>query len=218
MQQAFIFDLNGTMIDDMEYHTHAWYKVLNEELGAGLSREAVAKEMYGKNEEVLVRILGLDRFSKDEINRLSGRKEEMYQQAFLPELRLIPGLEGFLAQAQKAGIKLAVASAAITSNIDFVLDNLSIRHYFAAIVSADDVTKSKPHPETFLKAAQQLGIAPENCVVFEDAPKGVEAAANAGMRTVALTTMHEPEAFAPYGNVVASVSNYHDSFLQQLLA
>jgi beta-phosphoglucomutase family hydrolase len=215
--QAFIFDLNGTMIDDMEYHNRAWSRILNDELGAGLSQEAVAKEMYGKNEELLIRIFGPDRFTKDEIQRLSTEKEKTYQEAFLPELRLITGLDVFLEQAQKAGVKIAIGSAAIPSNIDFVIDNLSIRHYFSAIVSADDVTTSKPNPETFIKAAAQLGIAPENCIVFEDAPKGVEAAANAGMQAVVLTTMHGAEAFTDYKNIMAYISNYNDPQLQTLL-
>ena len=215
--QAFIFDLNGTMIDDMEYHNRAWSRILNDELGAGLSQEAVAKEMYGKNEELLIRIFGPDRFTKDEIQRLSTEKEKSYQEAFLPELRLITGLDVFLEQAQKAGVKIAIGSAAIPSNIDFVIDNLSIRHYFGAIVSADDVTTSKPNPETFIKAAAQLGIAPENCVVFEDAPKGVEAAANAGMQAVVLTTMHGAEAFTDYKNIIAYISDYNDPQLQTLL-
>jgi beta-phosphoglucomutase family hydrolase len=215
--QAFIFDLNGTMVDDMEYHNRAWFRILNEELGAGLSREAVAKEMYGKNDELLVRIFGPDRFTKEEMQRLSIEKEKSYQQAFFPELRLIPGLDVFLEQAQKAGVKMAIGSAAITLNIDFVIDNLFIRHYFGAIVSADDVARSKPDPETFLNAAAKLGIAPQHCVVFEDVPKGVEAAANAGMQAVVLTTMHGADAFADYKNIIAYIPDYNDPFLQTLL-
>jgi beta-phosphoglucomutase-like phosphatase (HAD superfamily) len=89
-----------------------------------------------------------------------------------------------------------------------VLDNLNIRHYFKTIVSADDVTISKPHPETFLKAAKLLGVDAANCLVFEDAPKGVEAAQNAGMSSVVLTTMHEKEEFAGYNNIIRYTKDY----------
>ena len=75
---------------------------------------------------------------------------------------------------------MAIGSAAIQSNIDFVLDGLHIRHYFDAIVSADDVTHSKPDPETYIKCAGKLGMDPDDCLVFEDAPKGAESAKNAG--------------------------------------
>src|SRR5690554_6237791 len=103
---------------------------------------------------------------------------------------------------------MAIGSAAITFNIDFVLDNLNVRQYFDAIVSADDVFESKPHPETFLKGAQLLKVQPSDCVGFEDAPKGVEAAENAGMPCVVLTTMHDEEEFKQYTNVIKFVRDY----------
>jgi HAD superfamily hydrolase (TIGR01509 family) len=71
---------------------------------------------------------------------------------------------------------MAIGSAAIMFNVDFVIDGLGIRHYFDALVSADNVKKSKPDPETWLTCAKELGIAPSECLVFEDAPKGVESA------------------------------------------
>ena len=191
--KAFIFDLNGTMINDMPYHTDAWHNLLNNELGGNFTREEVKPQMYGKNPEVLVRMFGPGRFTMDEMNRLSLEKEKKYQQEFLPHLQLLPGLQEFLENSFQKGIPMAIGSAAIPFNIDFVLDNLNIRHYFKAIVSADDVQLSKPHPETFLKAAKLLNAAPEECIVFEDVPKGAEAANNAGMKAVILTTTHEPE-------------------------
>ncbi|OLY93286.1 haloacid dehalogenase superfamily, subfamily IA, variant 3 with third motif having DD or ED/beta-phosphoglucomutase family hydrolase [Cnuella takakiae] len=214
--KAFLFDLNGTMIDDMEYHTQAWYQVLTGQLGASLDYAEVKKEMYGKNAEVLLRIFGPNRFSPEEIEYLSVEKEKQYQAAFKPHLKLIEGLDAFLEQAHQAGIKMAICSAAITANIDFVIDGLGIRHYFGAIVSADDVTTSKPHPETFLKGAELLGMAPEACIVFEDAPKGVEAAANAGMNAVVLTTMHAREEFAAYTNSICFAPNYNDPALRTI--
>ncbi len=95
----------------------------------------------------------------------------------------------------KNRIPMAIGSAAIPFNIDFVLDNLQIGKYFSAIVSAEDVGISKPHPETFLKAADLLNVNPSDCLVFEDAPKGVEAANSAGMKSVVLTTMHNRNEF-----------------------
>jgi HAD superfamily hydrolase (TIGR01509 family) len=214
--RAFLFDLNGTMIDDMGYHQEAWYGILNDNLKAGLSREAVKKEMYGKNSELLVRVFGEGRFTAAEMDKWSMEKERRYQRAYLPELRLIDGLEGFLERAKKQGILLAIGSAAINFNIDFVLDNLHIRPYFSAIVSADDVAVSKPDPETYLKLAGMLNVAPSECVVFEDAPKGVEAAANAGMQSVVITTMHEPGEFAAYNNIWGYVQDYADKKLDGL--
>jgi beta-phosphoglucomutase family hydrolase len=215
--KAFIFDLNGTMIDDMPYHTKAWQSLLNEQLGGNFTWEEVKKEMYGKNPEVLVRMFGPNRFTMDEMNDLSYKKEQKYQQEFLPNLALLPGLREFLEAAYQKGIPMAIGSAAIPFNIDFVLDNLHIRHYFKAIVSADDVVLSKPHPETFLKAAQLLNTLPTDCIVFEDVPKGVEAAANAGMKAVVLTTTHVAEEFETLLNVLNYAADFNDVYFNNLL-
>ncbi|MEO5685329.1 MAG: HAD family phosphatase [Chitinophagaceae bacterium] len=216
--KAFLFDLNGTMIDDMEYHVKGWYDILNIDLNAGLSWPQVREQMYGKNDEVLDRIFGKGKFTPERMMELSMEKERRYQHTYLPHLQLIDGLEAFLNKAGIHQIALAIGSAAIPFNIDFVLDNLHLRNRFTAIVSADDVAVSKPHPETYLKAAALLKVQPADCVVFEDAPKGVEAAFNAGMKTVVITTMHGPEEFAAYSNIVAFVKDYNDPALDQLFA
>ncbi len=210
MDKAFLFDLNGTMIDDMEFHLKAWYHILNDDLGANISWEDTKLQMYGKNTELLVRIFGPNKFTQEEMDRLSVEKEKRYQQEYKPHLKLIPGLYEFLKKAHAMNIPMAIGSAAIMFNIDFVLDNLNIRHFFKAIVSADDVTTSKPHPETYLKCAEILGVDRANCLVFEDAPKGVEAAQNAGMPSVVLTstTLHEKEEFTVYNNVIQYITDY----------
>jgi beta-phosphoglucomutase family hydrolase len=203
---AFLFDLNGTMIDDMSYHIHAWYRIFNK-LGHKITLDRTKLECYGKNHEVLERAFPA-RFSKEEKDRMSFEKEKQYQSAFRPSLKLIDGLAEFLGKSYTKGIKMAIGSAAIMFNIDFVLEGLDIRHYFDAIVSADDVAISKPDPETFLKCAARLNVPPSQCIVFEDSPKGVEAAKNAGMAVIALTTMHREEEFKEYDNVLFCAPDY----------
>ncbi len=207
--KAFLFDLNGTMINDMPYHIKAWYRILNE-LGANISIERTKEECYGKNNELLERIFP-ERFTEEEKNKISKEKETQYQAEFRPHLKLIDGLDIFLKDASEAGIKMAIGSAAIMFNLDFVLDGLQIRHYFDAFVSADDVMNSKPDPETFIKCSERLGITAKDCLVFEDAPKGAESAKNAAMDSVIITTMHKPEEFNNYNNVVFFTNNY-DNF------
>ncbi len=207
-KRAFIFDLNGTMIDDMHYHAKAWYDILNNDLKAGVSWDEVKVQMYGKNSELLERIFGKNHFSDEQMKQLSLEKERKYQHEFLPKLSLILGLSQFLEKAKQQDIPMAIGTAAIPFNADFVLDNLKIRDFFKAIVSADDVVESKPHPETFLKCAQILNVEPSSCVVFEDAPKGVEAALNAGMESVVLTTTHPAEDFSLYKNVISCIKDY----------
>jgi beta-phosphoglucomutase len=211
---AFLFDLNGTMIDDMDFHIKAWHGILTG-LGATLSMERMKEECYGKNDELLERIFP-SRFSMEEKTKMSYDKETAYQTAFKPLLKLLDGLDVFLARASNENVKMAIGSAAILYNIDFVLDGLDIRKYFPVIVAAENVAMSKPDPETYIKCADQLGVAYSDCIVFEDAPKGVEAAQNAGMQCVVLTTMHTKEEFGKYNNIICFVKDYTDPQLNVL--
>jgi beta-phosphoglucomutase len=212
--KAFLFDLNGTMVNDMPFHIRAWHKIFNK-YGAMFSLERTKLECYGKNQEIFDRIFP-GRFSDAEKGQMGMNKEIEYQKAFTPYLKLIEGLDDFLKNANDAGIKMGIGSAAIMFNIDFVLDGLNIRNYFNAIISADNVANSKPNPETFLKGAEKLNIAPENCIVFEDSPKGVEAASRAGMKSVVLTTMHTQEEFND-DNIICFIQNYHASLFNELV-
>jgi len=206
--KAFLFDLNGTMIDDMSHHINAWYDIVNSR-GANLTMEEVKEQCYGKNSDLLDRVFP-GKFTEEEKNKIGLEKEQQYQKEYKPKLALIHGLDDFLKKTHEQKIKLAIGSAAIMFNIDFVLDGLHIRKYFDTIVSADDVENSKPDAETYLKCAKHLNINPAECLVFEDAPKGVEAALNAGMDCIVITTMHEKEEFSEYKNVVEFIKNYEE--------
>lgn len=216
MKKAFLFDLNGTIIDDMEFHARAWYEILVNQLGANLTWEEVKKEMYGKNEELLIRIFGEDHFSKSQIIEMCFEKERGYQKEYTPHLKLIKGLDAFFEKAYQKEFPMAIGSAAIMFNIDFILDGLNLRHYFKALVSADDVIVSKPHPETFTKCADALNAEYENCIVFEDSPKGVEAALKAGMKAVVIKSYHKVEEFSHLPNVLMFIDDYTDPQLDVL--
>jgi beta-phosphoglucomutase len=204
--KAFIFDLNGTMIDDMSFHITVWHKIVND-LGANLTLAEVKNQCYGKNEDLLERIFP-NKFTVEERYAIGVKKEETYQEVYKPHLKLIQGLDSFLQNASSKNIPMGIGSAAILFNINFVIKGLKIEHYFKSFVSADDVAESKPHPETFTKCADELGVAYKDCIVFEDAPKGVECAANAGMQCVVLTTLHPKEDFVGYNNIIGFIENY----------
>jgi len=212
---AYLFDLNGTMIDDMPYHIRAWYSVLND-VGAKISLERTTVECYGKNHEFLERVFP-GRFSEAEKIEMSLVKEKKYQQEYKSELRLIDGLSDFLKHSHSDGIKIAIGTAAIMKNVDYVLDGVHIRHYIDAIVCADDVHHSKPHPETFFKCAEILNVSPNHCLVFEDSPKGAQSAFNAGMNCLIVTTLHKPEEFANNKNVIGFISNFEDPLVKNLI-
>lgn len=215
-KKAFLFDLNGTMIDDMQYHIKAWHRILNE-LGANISLEKMKEECYGKNDELLERMFP-GRFTGAEKQHMSLEKEKQYQLQYKPHLALLRGLHHFLKEAKAYEVKMAIGSAAIMFNIDFVLDNLALRSYFDVIVSADEVKVSKPDPETYLSCSERLDVAAADCIVFEDAPKGVEAALRAGMKAVVLTTLHEPYEFKQFSNVLMCMRDYTQIKIADLIA
>jgi beta-phosphoglucomutase len=206
MIKAFLFDLNGTMIEDMNYHINAWHNIFVR-LGADYTLKQSQEQCYGKNAEILERIFP-GKFSDSEKKELGDHKEAIYREEYKPFLKLINGLNNFLDKAKGQNVKMAVGSAAMKLNVDFVLDNLNIRYYFDAIVSGDDVEKSKPNAETYLKCADELNVLPHECLVFEDVPKGVESAANAGMKAVVITGLHSQKEFKDFDNVERFIKNY----------
>jgi beta-phosphoglucomutase len=213
--KGFIFDMNGTIIDDMPWHIKIWNQMFNE-LGAEHTLEQSKEQLYGKNGEILERIFP-GRFTDAEKDALEIEKEKRYQQLYRSEMKLINGLDAFFVKAFENNIAIGLGTAAIKFNVDFILDGLHIRKYFKSIVTAEDVTISKPHPETFLKCAALLNTASADCIVFEDSPKGVETALNAGMQCVVITTMHTAEEFKHYPNVICIVNDYTDKSLLRLL-
>lgn len=204
--KAFLFDLNGTMIDDMHYHISAWHKILND-LGANITYEESKANCYGKSAELIGRILP-GKFTDEEAYQIGFDKEATYREMFRPHLKLMPGLDQFLEQAYQAGIQMAIGSAGIMPNLTFVTEGLQIGHYFQTLVSADDVVNSKPDPETYLICAERLGVKPSECIVFEDALKGVESAERAGMPCVVITSIHEAAEFAGFNNIIRFIKDY----------
>ena len=216
--RAFLFDMNGTMVDDMHHHEKAWFDILNEDMHANMTMAQVKSHMYGKNEELFDRVFGKGTYSDEQVAAFSLKKEQRYQQNFKPHLKLIDGLDEFLAKAKQHTIKMAIGTAASPFNVNYVLDHITVQHYFGAIITADDVPVSKPNPDVFLKCADDLGVAYEDCVVFEDSPKGVEAALKAGMKAVVIKTYHEEHEFAHLDNVLMFVDDYRDERLEGLFA
>jgi HAD superfamily hydrolase (TIGR01509 family) len=204
--KAFVFDLNGTMVNDMPYHIKAWHEKIIQ-LGGTLTLDEMKHQCYGKNDELLERVFP-GKYSLEERIKIGNEKEAIYRIEFKPFLKLMDGLDQFLKKADQENIKMAIGSAAIMDNINFVIQNMHIEHYFNAIISANDVKNSKPDPETFLKCAETLSVDPVDCLVFEDTPKGVECALNAGMQAVVILGEHEAAEFEQYENVIHLVRDY----------
>ena len=212
--KGIIFDLDGTMVDNMMIHHRAWQRKLKE-LGMDLTLPEVMQKVHGVNEEILERLFG-DRFTLEERIIFSREKEAEYRNIFKSDLKLITGLHEFLMILKESKIPLGIGSAAPPENVDFVLDNLCIRHFFKVILHARNVSAGKPHPEIYLKVAEGLGLPVNDCLIFEDSPVGVEAARRAGSSAIVVTTTHTEDDFKDFPNVLKFIHDYTGIDMDQL--
>lgn len=198
MIAAAIFDLNGTLIDDMPAHGRAWAAVFRE-LGVEVPPVRFERELAGmKHSETFEAILGR-KLPDAEARRLGERKDALYREIYAPDLRLLSGARELIERLRAAGIKTAIATAAPKANRDFAVDGLGIRGLFDAIVGEEAVARGKPAPDLYLAAARALSVDPERCLVFEDAVNGVRAARAAKMQAAAVTTTTPAEALRDAG-------------------
>jgi beta-phosphoglucomutase len=189
---AAIFDMDGTLVDNMRYHSEAWV-AFSQKRGIQATAERFEREFAGKKNEELLPLLLNRPVPPEELAQLAEEKESHYQRLYAPHLSLIRGAEAFIARLKASKVRLAVATAAPPQNRAFVLDGLKIRDHFERVVGAEEVTRGKPAPDMFLTAAKFLGIEPSACVVFEDAINGILAARAAGMLAVGITSTTPPE-------------------------
>lgn len=188
-QHAVIWDLDGTLIDSAAYHWEAWQTVMAAE-NFVISYEDYVADFGKRNDEILRGRLRPD-LPDDEVARLSLAKEESYRALVrMQGLALLPGARHWLEQLRRDGYRQALATSAPRGNIDAVFVALDIAACFDAVISSEQVKAGKPAPDVFLAAATKLNIAPENCLVVEDAPAGIEAARRAGMRALGVRTTH----------------------------
>ena len=205
--RAFVFDMDGTIVDNMAFHTDSWLRFF-ERRGQVLDADAFFSATAGRQGREIMRTYLGEHLSDDELALLDHEKESVYRELYGPHRKAVDGFEALVEQARAKGVKLAVGTAAPPANVAFTLDGLDLRRHFDAIVGAADVARGKPHPDVFLEAARRCGVAPEHCIVFEDAPLGVEAARRAGMRAVVLTTTLPASSFAEFDNIVAIVNDF----------
>jgi beta-phosphoglucomutase len=182
-----IFDLDGVIVDTAKYHYLAWAS-LADELGFTFTEED-NERLKGvsrmRSLDILLEVGGLQ-FEEAEKLAMAEKKNRLYVEYIskLEESELLPGVKEYLTGLRTHGIGIALGSA--SKNAEFILNKLNITDLFDAVVDGNKVSLAKPDPEVFLIAGQELGLQPDDCVVFEDAEAGVQAGKAAGMKVVGI--------------------------------
>jgi len=184
--RAVLWDMDGTLIDSEEFHWISWRDTMaNEDIP--ITREQFLASFGQRNDSIIPQWLGVAS-TPERVEKISSAKEELYRDLIRKHgMQPMPGVATWLDRLHQAGWRQAIASAAPRKNIDVVLEALSATHIFQGIVSAEDVHHGKPDPEVFLLAALRLGSPSERSIVVEDAVAGVNAARNAGMRSIGVS-------------------------------
>ena len=213
--RAFIFDMDGTMIDSMGHHRRSWIEFArHHELEIEI--EDLMRRTTGRTgAECMNELFGRE-FSREESWALIAHKERLYRDMFAPEFREVAGFRAFAAQADAQGLAIGVGTAGDRHNIAFAMRHLAMNPAPQAIVGGDEGLAGKPDPAIFLEVARRLNVEPQYCVVFEDAPFGIEAARRAGMAAVAVCTSHRAQDLAG-PHVLAAIDDYHAAALASLL-
>ena len=216
-KRALIFDMDGTIVDNMGFHTQSWITFFARR-GRDIDADEFFRTTAGRQGKEIIRSYMGEDLQDEEVLQLNHEKEAVYRELYAPHRKAVEGFEDLIADARSQGIALAVGTAAPPANVEFTLDGLDLRRHFDTVVGATDVARGKPHPDVFIEAARRCGAEPANCIVFEDAPLGVEAARRAGMRCVVITTTLPAEAFAEFDNVIKIVSDFAELSVDELFA
>ncbi len=177
---ALIFDMDGTLLDTEPTHQKAWRQIL-----AQYNMQYDLSDMVALNGSPTWRIaqavIAHNRLELDP-HQLAAEKNRLVRSMLLDDVRPLPLID--VVKEWHGRRPMAVGTGSESTMAEALLNHLGLRHYFSALVAADNVTHHKPAPDTFLRCAELLGVVPERCVVFEDADLGLEAARRAGMDAV----------------------------------
>ncbi|MCY7350746.1 MAG: beta-phosphoglucomutase [Cytophagaceae bacterium] len=214
MISAYLFDLDGVLVDTAEYHFKAWRRLANE-LGFDFTEHQNEQLKGISRMESLERILTWGNVTLTDAGKLdwATRKNGWYLEyvSRMKPADVLPGVREFLDACRAKGIKIALGSA--SKNARLILKNTDLLRYFDAVIDGNKTTRSKPDPEVFLLGAQELGVPPAECLVFEDAVAGIEAAHRGGMKAVGVGA---PEVLMEADLIISGFKDEHLAKLHSL--
>jgi beta-phosphoglucomutase-like phosphatase (HAD superfamily) len=216
MVEAFIFDMDGTMIDSMPSHQESW-AVFARRQNLDVDIADLMRRTTGRTGVECMRdLFGRPDMALDEAMAHVHEKEAAYREIFAPIFAEVAGFQDFFALAHARGLKLGVGTAGDRHNQAFAYQHLQMPIAPLTTVGGDEGLAGKPEPAIFLEAARRMGVEPARCIVFEDAPLGIEAARRAGMRAVGIASSHHPDELAG-PHVLAVVPNYRALIASEFL-
>ncbi|MEN4762872.1 MULTISPECIES: HAD family phosphatase [unclassified Chryseobacterium] len=189
--KAIIFDMDGTLVNNIPYHEESWIVFLKE-YGIMIEPENFSAQNHGTLDEMIIRFFGND-LSKERIHELGLAKENAYQNLYQPHIKEVNGLTPFLQKLKQNNIKIGLATMGIPASIDFILGGLNIKNYFDEITGGIEVLKGKPNPDIFLKTVEKLQVDGKDTLAVEDSMGGIKSAKDAGLKVVGITTTHSEE-------------------------
>ena len=192
MWKGLIFDMDGTLVDNLAYHFKAFDAYI-EQKGFALLEPVTMKINGMHSNDIFPMLLGDEVVAEYGLDRLNHEKEAVYRELYRPHIKSVAGVVELMKMAKAAGVKCAIGSSGCRENVQMIVDGLGIAALLDASISGSDVTHGKPHPEIFLKASEALGLKPEECIVVEDAINGIKAGVAAGCKCVAVTTTTSAE-------------------------
>ena len=198
MLKGLLFNMDGTLVDNLAYHFMAFDAYAKRE-GFTLLEPMSLKFNGMHSDAIFTKILSEDVVAEYGLDRLHREKEEVYRDMYRPHIEPIAGLMELLNEAKKAGVKCAIGSSGCRENVEMIIEALGIADLIDGSISGSDVTHGKPHPEIFTKAHELLGLKAEECVVVEDAVNGILAGVAAGCKCIAVTTTSSAETLTEVG-------------------
>jgi len=214
-KKAVLWDMDGVIADTGLYHFKAWQQVFQKK-GVRFSEDDF-RHYFGRRNDTIIRgVLG-ESLPQSEVDAILIEKEDSFRSRARHNIKPLPGAIELMKSLREHGFSIALASSAPIENIQLVIGSLDINAYFDAVVSGREVKEGKPSPQGFLLAAKKLGVAPENCIVIEDAIAGVAAAKRAGMHCLAVTNTHSRTNLKEADLVVDTLESVNVSMLEGLL-
>jgi HAD superfamily hydrolase (TIGR01509 family) len=190
--EAVIFDMDGTIVDNMHFHNKAWVEFIRRRK-IEVREEEFMEQATGRSNTAILEILFGRKIGKEEHHAFQEEKEAIYREIYKPEFKEVRGFKTFLKKLDGLGIKTGIATNAHLENRIFTLELLGLEDFFTVVIGSEDVEKGKPHPAVYLLAAEKLGVEPQKCLAFEDTALGIKSAKDAGLTVVGVMTSHTEE-------------------------